>query len=283
MGYVSAKFPEAITVKGIYTVFRREICVDEAFGRMDVHDFPEIIYIESGENVLLVDGKEVRLSAGQALIYAPNTTHVGKGPRKCSFAIISFDVESEILSSVYNRPITLSENQEAMLNAVVDDGCACFVQRPKWKSDESGMILRDGADEYLLQRMKKGFELFLISLVKDGAKNIVAKERTDKDYENALAFLRSKVYCSLTVREIADGCGMSVSKLKYLFRDNFGGGVIDCFNKIKTEEAKKLIKEGKYNLTEISDRLAFSSLHYFSRLFKKTVGISPSEYSKNNR
>ena len=44
--------------------------------------------------------------------------------------------------------------------------------------------------------------------------------------------------------------------------------------------SKELISEGKMNFTEISDSLGFSSLHYFSKTFKKLTGITPSEYEK---
>ena len=73
---------------------------------------------------------------------------------------------------------------------------------------------------------------------------------------------------------------MSVSKLKLLFREKYGGGPINYFIELKIEKAKQLIDEGNLNLTEIAESLGFNSLHYFSRLFKKMTGISPSKYSQ---
>ena len=49
---------------------------------------------------------------------------------------------------------------------------------------------------------------------------------------------------------------------------------------IKIKEAKKLIREKNHSVTEIADMLGYSSIHIFSRAFKKAVGMSPTDYSK---
>ena len=47
---------------------------------------------------------------------------------------------------------------------------------------------------------------------------------------------------------------------------------------MKIELAKNYIEQRDYNITQISDKLGFSSVHYFSRIFKKIVGVSPIQY-----
>ena len=53
------------------------------------------------------------------------------------------------------------------------------------------------------------------------------------------------------------------------------------FLDLKLKEAKRLIRESSLNFTEISELLGFNSLHYFSRLFKERVGMTPSEYARS--
>jgi len=50
------------------------------------------------------------------------------------------------------------------------------------------------------------------------------------------------------------------------------------FISLKIEEAKRLLSETPMNVTEISQMLGFSSVHYFSRLFKSKTGMTPTEY-----
>ena len=71
------------------------------------------------------------------------------------------------------------------------------------------------------------------------------------------------------------------SQLLKLFREKNGGGVIDFFLKLKIETAKQIIRENQLNFTQISERLGFSSIHYFSRQFKKITGMTPSEYASS--
>lgn len=47
---------------------------------------------------------------------------------------------------------------------------------------------------------------------------------------------------------------------------------------LKMKEAKKLIREKNHSVTQISDMLGYSSIHNFSRAFKKKIGFSPIEY-----
>jgi AraC-like DNA-binding protein len=73
---------------------------------------------------------------------------------------------------------------------------------------------------------------------------------------------------------------MSVSKLKMLFREKHGGGAIAYFIELKIDEAKRLIRKGNMNFSEIASSLGFNSLHYFSRQFKKVTGMPPTEFTK---
>ena len=76
---------------------------------------------------------------------------------------------------------------------------------------------------------------------------------------------------------------MSVSKLKLLFRSKVGKGPIDYLICLRVEKAKLLIRKGELNISQVAEMLGFSSLHYFSRVFKRATGMSPSEYGKTVR
>ena len=52
------------------------------------------------------------------------------------------------------------------------------------------------------------------------------------------------------------------------------------FTSLKMEEAKRLIQKSDLNFTEISAQLGYDSIHYFSKVFKKHTGLSPSDFAK---
>ena len=186
-----------------------------------------------------------------------------------------------MLTPLYNRILTLTPAQKEIFRGIIDVSINCFERRAP--GDEvGGMILKDGVDEYTLQKIKKQLEFFLIDIYKSCATDSPrsAKERRwDDEFEAVTTYLKSHVTDSLTLSEIAEGCSMSISKLKLLFRERSGSGPINYFIELKIEHAKQLIKESKLNFTQIAESLGFNSLHYFSRLFKKVTGVTPSVYA----
>jgi AraC-like DNA-binding protein len=75
--------------------------------------------------------------------------------------------------------------------------------------------------------------------------------------------------------------GVSKTVLKDVFKNNTGQTVMEFFSYLKMEQAKLLIREGTYNFTEISALLGFSTVHVFSKAFKRSVDMTPSEYAKS--
>lgn len=47
------------------------------------------------------------------------------------------------------------------------------------------------------------------------------------------------------------------------------------------KEAKKLLRESNYNVTQISELLGYASIHHFSRMFKRAYGVSPTAYQSS--
>ena len=71
------------------------------------------------------------------------------------------------------------------------------------------------------------------------------------------------------------------SQLSKIFKDTTGKSIIEYYNNLKIAESKKLIREEQFSISEISDMLGYSSIHIFSRAFKKAVGFSPTAYKKS--
>ena len=73
------------------------------------------------------------------------------------------------------------------------------------------------------------------------------------------------------------------SVLKKTFRDQMGCGVMEYCTRLKVDAAKKLIRESDLNFSEIATRLSFNTSQYFTTVFRRVTGMTPTEYTRSVR
>ena len=94
-------------------------------------------------------------------------------------------------------------------------------------------------------------------------------------------YLKNNIGKKITLDDICARFNYSRSFICKIFKEQTGETVITYFNRLKTEEAKRLLSETKMSVTEISETLGFSEAKYFGMLFRKQVGISPLSYRES--
>jgi len=97
-----------------------------------------------------------------------------------------------------------------------------------------------------------------------------------------LAFLRSHYQRPVGLPDLSAHVGLTESYISTLFRKEMGETVVVFLNRIRVEQAIRLLTETRYSLEEIADRVGFSNSFYFSRVFKTLAGTTPSSYRKNH-
>lgn len=108
-------------------------------------------------------------------------------------------------------------------------------------------------------------------------------EEKRKDYKNHIVihvkkYISSHVRERLSLNEVAAIFGISPNYLSQLFGKYNDTGFNEYVNSCKIGESKKLLAEGNYKVYEIAETLGFESAFYFSKVFKKIEGVSPTEY-----
>ncbi|MDD7270855.1 MAG: helix-turn-helix domain-containing protein [Spirochaetales bacterium] len=86
--------------------------------------------------------------------------------------------------------------------------------------------------------------------------------------------------------ETADRFNLTLPALSKLFKESFGENLIDYTTSMRMETAKQLLMETELSVSEISDKVGYYNLSSFTRRFKQSQGISPTEYrsiSRTNR
>lgn len=90
-------------------------------------------------------------------------------------------------------------------------------------------------------------------------------------------FISERIYDEITLEKAAKMTNMSKSYLSSIFKKETGESFTDYVNRLKMEEAKVLIQKHNLKNYEAAEKLGFVDESYFSKLFKKYNGISPSK------
>lgn len=94
----------------------------------------------------------------------------------------------------------------------------------------------------------------------------------------AIRFMYRHLDKELTLAELSQAMGLSQSTLSAVFRQCTGHAPMDFFTRLKMKEACTLLRSGKEYVYEVAQRLGYKDPYYFSRAFKKVVGVSPRAY-----
>ena len=104
----------------------------------------------------------------------------------------------------------------------------------------------------------------------------VAEKKKMKMIRNTLVYLQEHYKERLTVDSIADALHFSKSYLSHSFKEITHTSLISYINLIRCQTARVLILEGA-SVAEAAAECGFSEISYFTRVFKKTLGVLPSE------
>ena len=95
---------------------------------------------------------------------------------------------------------------------------------------------------------------------------------------NALKFIKDNYKEKLKLVDVADHIYVSQWHLSKLLNKHTGKNFSEILNGIRIEKAKELLKDPEYRIVDIAEAVGFLDLAHFSRVFKKTCGISANDY-----
>ena len=94
----------------------------------------------------------------------------------------------------------------------------------------------------------------------------------------SIHFMEENIEHRLTLNQIAEYVGYSLSHFSILFRKKTGVSPLAYFNNLKIEKACEMLRTTDMKINQLCFKVGISDCYYFTRLFTKTTGISPSEY-----
>ncbi len=275
-----------ILVDAIVTVHYLEHAKNYAF-QGEAHDFWELVYVDKGSLTAVAEDVTYELTQGQLLFHRPNEFHKlsANGTVAPNVVIVSFVSSSEAMAFFEHRVLFATQRQRDLLSQLVREAgtaFSCSLGDPSLPQ----MTCAEDAPFGAQQMVQLSLEALLIDIVRDG-KNAQrprvassVKQRADGDLtERVIRYMDEHLCDNLSFSAICVFSAQSATNLKTIFKSVTGMGVMEYYRHLKIERAKQLLREGNGNITQIADRLGYTSVHYFSRHFKQATGMTPREYT----
>ena len=98
--------------------------------------------------------------------------------------------------------------------------------------------------------------------------------------EEAKKYIVLHCFENITLNDVADNVYLSPSYLSRVFKKETGTNFIDFLNKVKIEQSLLYVKDLKYEIVDISQIAGFTDQSYYTKVFKKVMGVSPKVYRK---
>ena len=263
------------------------------------HPFWEFVCVDKGEVTIGAGDRSFVLTRGQIVFHRPDEFHWVRAGGKAApnLIVISFSTGSPLMDFFSERILQITEQDRLLLARIIsearlflegrlDDPYQKVLIPRKNAPAGSAQIIRTCLEQFLIGLFRRfGNEAGIPSPVQDHQAFVPDKTTTenadDKLFSRLTEYLDRRLNGHVTIDRICSDNLISRSRLQKLFQAKCGAGVIEYFSQMKIEAAKQLIRNEQMNFTQIAETLGYSSIHYFSRQFRKLTGMSPSEYASS--
>lgn len=259
----------SLDISEIYTKFYQEKGTNYNFSG-EKHSYWELTYVDKGELLTTIDGVSYHLKQGDLIFYAPMQFHTQSTFEKISssYLTINFKMNFNHADLLCNKIFSLQRDSYFIVTKLIEE------------LSNDNLYSNDLSLCYLKQ--------LIIQMLRLDNSQFHSKPTThmQQTYENELLndillYIDDNIYEKISVSTLCDHFCISTSMLHSLFRKNMNNTAKNYINELKLSKSKELIRNSTHTLSEISEMLGFSSIHYFSKKFKSYFNISPTEYSKS--
>lgn len=249
-----------------------EYCESGHFYGPAVRDHFLIHYIHSGKGRFCIGEREYRLGKGQGFLICPDVVTYYEADRKDPWhyswaGFHGLKAEGFLKSAGLTMENPIFSTEEDTIGH-------CFVQI------HAALNRKRSSDMYMLGYLY----LFLSELIEQNGK-VPASESTDNRKEiyvrRAMEYVEANYSRKLRISELAQWMGLDRSYLGSIFKNQLGVSLQDFLLNYRLDKACDLMKKEALSIGDISRSVGYDDPLLFSKLFRKSRGISPREYRKS--
>lgn len=236
-------------------------------------------FITKGFGEVTLNGKKHKLSPGKLIVYTPDMICDKKASRttalefyfvRFSYALAFEEKEkwhfkqSEEIAFPLRGVYTINNN-----SAVVS-----ILEKLNALSKRRGVTVSF--------QQKLLFQELLLTFIEDfHSQSISGDSKTA--IEGTIDYMINHYKNSMTLSDLASIAGLSISHYSRLFKKYIGLSPIDYLTHLRIDRAKELLVLSDFRIKEVSQHVGYVDELYFSRTFKRIVGVSPSQFCDDQK
>ena len=253
----------------------------------EAHSCWEFLYVDRGSVVVTAGADTYFMKAGELAFHCPNEFHAFHAVGEADIVVVSFVCESSAMHHLEKKVLLLHSKEKEHLKMLINesqqvyqffDNVAPRIDMRKketapWGSDQ---LIKTYLEQLFIHicRRDDNVEFSQRAVTGNSAHGLVFAQRI-KDY------LSENYTKRITLESLATEMGVSASQIKRTFREQIGKSMVNYLTDLRISQAKRMVREGKFNFTQIAEAVGYDSIYYFSSLFKKHTGKTLSEYARS--
>lgn len=281
--YTGTVLKSDISISKLYTVHYFEYSNNYHFSG-ESHDFWEMVYVDKGEVIVSSEENKYILKQGEVIFHKPNEWHDinSNGVTAPNVAIVSFESRSAGMDFFQNKILKVGQNQKSIISKIISEYTNAFLT--PFNDPYTNKLVRKpdqliGSEQLLKMYLCELLISFIRNNTPSNQYSTINMNQSIATLNLLITYMQDRLNTNVTVDELVKYSGLNRTGINALFKRNLDMSVIEYFIHMKVDAAKKYLRENNYNVTQISEILGYSNIHYFSRQFKKVTGMSPIEYS----
>ncbi len=287
MNYIGRTLKKELNISKFFSIHYYEYTKDFSYSG-EAHDFWEFVYIDKGTIDAIAGDTKHSLIKGDIIFHKPNEFHdlTANGRIAPNLIVISFSCRSPGMKWFNHKVLRIGNEEKNLLARIIHEAGNAFSS----KLNDPLLLSLQRKDNQVFaseQLIKLYLEQFLIGLIRRELHIVVRNnpasplnEKTSKDaFNRVIGYFENNLLDTPNLSTVCRTTGFSCTYIQNVFKEKTGRSVMEYYKITKLEKAKELIRQGDYTFTQIASILNYSSIHYFSKVFKKYLGMTPTEYS----
>lgn len=252
----------------------------------------ELLYVKEGALQLTIENETYEGREGDLFFIPPGRVHHIKSiyGERVRQPHVHFDFYFDDYSENLEIPLTMPKKGDIVRQDVINELLnvpykMTFKSPLKVENLILSIIAEDSSDNPFKMIKQKAlmFELlYLVFNYKNVNRENYGKENPLKIVTQANTFMQNNSDRALSTAEIAMAVGYSTNYFVEIYKSIAYISPIKYHEKLRMERAKNLLLSTSLSVSEISEMLGFNNLYAFSRFFKRSFGLSPTDYKKKH-